>query len=374
MSIAVPAVAEFKKTKIAVLDFQLQGKGFDTADMGKIVAEWLITALVKEGRFEVIERRLLEKIINEQRLVMEGVVDTDNAVQLGKLLGVKVIISGSVMKFQNIIEANARIIDVKDASIIAAESVKSNTASRLEDLVIEMAQPIIKDFPLEGYVVNRKGAKVVIDLGRRAGVKPGMRFMAFKEGNIIKHPKTGEVLDVEKIQTGILEITSVSQKIATARIVDPKNAKGIAYGQMVKSLVKPSRIIHDYSEPVTPTEPKASPPPVVRSTYNNLTANEVKYLNMLQSNDMRSKRVAAKTIFKQRLFKSHILEVVNDQLLNGHTYNIKNRHQIDYMAYLCKILGASGRTQYRSTLKTVSRAKVHKKLKAYAKKSYKLLK
>jgi len=53
------AMADFKKTKIAVLDFQTQGEKFETDDMGKIVAEWLITDLVKEGRFDVIERRLL---------------------------------------------------------------------------------------------------------------------------------------------------------------------------------------------------------------------------------------------------------------------------------------------------------------------------
>ena len=92
------ATAEFKKIKVAVLDFQLQGEGYDTKDMGKIVSEWLITALVKEGRFEVIERRLLEQIFQEHKLIMAGVVDAESATQLGNLLGVKVIISGSVWR------------------------------------------------------------------------------------------------------------------------------------------------------------------------------------------------------------------------------------------------------------------------------------
>ena len=85
------AGADFQKTKIAVLDFQLQGKGYETEDMGKLVAEWLVTALVKEGRFDVVERRLPEKILNEQKLVMTGVVNESSATKLGKLLGVKVI-------------------------------------------------------------------------------------------------------------------------------------------------------------------------------------------------------------------------------------------------------------------------------------------
>lgn len=42
-------------------------------------------------------------------------------------------------------EVNARIIDVESASIITAESVKSTTAIKLEDLVVQMAEKIIKE-------------------------------------------------------------------------------------------------------------------------------------------------------------------------------------------------------------------------------------
>ena len=99
-----PAAADFVKTKIAVLDFELQGSGHQTEDMGKIVAEWLVTAFVNEGRFAVIERSLLEKVLSEQKLVMSGLLDSQSTVQLGKLLGVKAIISGSVMKLGSLTE------------------------------------------------------------------------------------------------------------------------------------------------------------------------------------------------------------------------------------------------------------------------------
>jgi TolB-like protein len=234
--LAVPAGADFKKSKIAVLDFQLQGHGFETADMGKIVAEWLITAFVKDGRFDVIERSLLEKILGEQKLGVSGLVDTSSASRIGKVLGAKAIISGSVMRFQNIVEVNARIIDVQDGSIIAAENVKSTSTAKLEALVVTMSEKIIRDFPLEGYIVQKGGNSVVIDLGRRAGVKKGMQFSVFKEGNVIKHPKTGEVLDVERIETGVVKISDVKDKTATAAIVKEITTNAIAYGQLVKNI------------------------------------------------------------------------------------------------------------------------------------------
>lgn len=230
-----PSSAEFKKTKIAVLDFQLQGGRHDSNDMGKIVAEWLITALVKEGRFDVIERRLLEKVLQEQKMHASGLVDESSASKLGKVLGAKIVITGSVMQFQNVMEVNARIIEVESSSIVAAENVKSTSAAKLEDLVVEMAEKIIRDFPLEGYIVQREGSKVLIDLGKRAGVKPGMQFIVYKEGRVIKHPKTGEVLDIERIETGSVEISDVKTKTADARILHENEMDGINTGHLVKS-------------------------------------------------------------------------------------------------------------------------------------------
>lgn len=230
------ALADFQKTKIAVLDFQLQGKGYETEDMGRIVSEWMITALVKEGRFEVVERRLLEKVINEQKLATSGLVDESSTTQLGRILGVKIIISGSILKLHDTIEVNARIIDVQTALIIAAESIKSTSTTRLEELIARMAEKIIKDFPLEGYIVNRKGEIVLIDIGRYSGVKNGMRFMVFKEGGIIRHPKTGEILDMEKIQTGFIKIVAAKEKISEAKVIEEQGAGSIDYGQMVKSI------------------------------------------------------------------------------------------------------------------------------------------
>lgn len=231
-----PAFAEFKKTKIAVLDFALHGERYETTDMGKIVAEWLITALVKEGRFDVIERRLLEKVLSEQKLGATGLVDEQSASRLGKMLGAKVVITGSLMKFQNVIEANSRIIDVESGAVVAAEIVRSTSTAKLEDLVVQMAEKIIKDFPLEGYIVKRDEQRVLIDLGRRHGVKSGMRFLVFREGNVIKHPKTGEILDIERIETGVIEVGSVNEKTAEASIVSEMSPSTVDYGHQVKSL------------------------------------------------------------------------------------------------------------------------------------------
>lgn len=286
----VPESFGFDKIKIAVLDFQMQGQGFENDDMGKIIAEWLTTAFVKEGRFDVVERRLLSKVLGEQELAVSGVVNTNTATELGKLLGVKIVITGSVIKLSQQIEVNARIIDVENASIIAAENVRAIQTTKLEELVVEMSRKIIRDFPLTGYVVSRKQNIVMIDLGRNAGIKQGLRFTVYKEGKAIKHPKTGEVLYIQEIPTGIILIDRPGEKISHGRIVDELETDIIQYGQLVKvrvdsegSLAKmataPAPVLTPVPvpelkagmselEPVVPTSPPMAPVAIAPSSAN----------------------------------------------------------------------------------------------------------
>ena len=235
-----PAHADFKKTKIAVLDFQMQGEQTNSKDMGKIVAEWLITGLVETGRFDVIERRLLEKLLEEQKLGVTGAIDPNSAAQLGKILGVKIIVSGTVTSLEGYTEINARLINVDSASIIAAEKVRASSAEKLRDLVNKITDKIVLAFPMEGYIVQRVDKKVTIDLGKQIGVRPGMKFIVFKEGKIIKHPKTGEVLDVETIETGLVEVKEVKEKTAMGVIIQETAPNAVAYGSMVRSSSKDS--------------------------------------------------------------------------------------------------------------------------------------
>lgn len=372
------AQADFEKTRIAVLDFQLQGQGYETEDMGAIVAEWFITALVKAGRFDVVERAMLKKIIIEQKLGMTGVIDESSATQLGKLLGVKIIITGSMLKLQNILEVNARIIDVETGSIVAAENVKSVSSTNLQQLIVLMSGKIIKNFPLECYVVKRSGKTVTIDLGKIAGVKPGMEFIVFKEGDVIKHPKTGEVLDVTRIQTGRFKITYVQNKIAEGVILNEVKPDAIEYGQMVKSVVetlkpesKKVAIAPLKPEPkeviIAPQRKKISPvvqskPPVRRKAESAL-------VRKLRSSNPKNKIYVAKTVIRSGTEDRVVLDAIENELLKGYKIKSGNRNHVDAMSWLCKALGATAKPRYRATLEKVSQDSPSRKLRGYAAKA-----
>jgi len=87
-----------KKIPIVVMDFdtRVPGHGYR---VGQGASDMLITALVKTKKYRVYERNKLKSIMKEQKLQMSGAVDASTAVQIGKLVGAKYIITGAVTEF-----------------------------------------------------------------------------------------------------------------------------------------------------------------------------------------------------------------------------------------------------------------------------------
>lgn len=115
---------------------------------------------------------------------------------------------------------------------------------------------------------------------------------------------------------------------------------------------------------------RKTPPPVRPS----LPPNVVKCIKMLSSGDPRQQRYAARKIIKSSLYHPKLLEVVNRELLKGYQSNLEDRRHVDSMAWLCKVLGASGQRRYSGTLQKVVAETSNRKLKKYAERSLGYLK
>jgi len=100
--------APARKARIAVMDFDYHtvqtasSALFGTnVDVGKGIADLLVTDLVKNGTYSIIERQALDKIMAEQNFSNSNRADPTSAAKLGKLLGVDAILVGSVTQFGN---------------------------------------------------------------------------------------------------------------------------------------------------------------------------------------------------------------------------------------------------------------------------------
>ena len=102
-----PAPAPRKK-RVAIFDFDYATVHSSIAalfgqdvDVGKGISDLLVTYLVKDGSYSVIERKALDKIMTEQNFSNSDRANPNSAAKIGKLLGVDAIIVGSITQFGN---------------------------------------------------------------------------------------------------------------------------------------------------------------------------------------------------------------------------------------------------------------------------------
>ncbi|MGH9500960.1 MAG: CsgG/HfaB family protein [Terriglobales bacterium] len=103
---ATPATG--RKKRVAIFDFDYATVHSSVAalfgqdvDVGKGISDLLVTDLVKDGSYSVIERKALDKILKEQNFSNSDRADPNSAAKIGKLLGVDAIIVGSITQFGN---------------------------------------------------------------------------------------------------------------------------------------------------------------------------------------------------------------------------------------------------------------------------------
>ncbi len=163
-SLAVAQAPAPRKKRIAIMDFDYATVHSNVAayfgsdvDIGKGISDLLVTNLVKDGSYSIIERKAIDKILTEQNFSTSDRADPSSAAKIGKLLGVDAMIVGSITQFGNdtknlgvgggggnwhgvglgglgkkntkaIVGITARVIDINTAEILAVAEGKGESS------------------------------------------------------------------------------------------------------------------------------------------------------------------------------------------------------------------------------------------------------
>jgi len=118
-----------KRPLVAVMDFEYGtiDNWWGQYDIGKGMADQVVDALVNDGNFRVIERKKLDTVLAEQDFAQSDRADPSAAklAKIGKVLGVKYIIAGSITKFAN--ESRGGAVRVKGIGL-GGKKAKSEVA------------------------------------------------------------------------------------------------------------------------------------------------------------------------------------------------------------------------------------------------------
>lgn len=118
-------LAEYSSSvkKLAIIPFSYADNTASTKD-GSIISERLTMKFINMQKFEIIERSVLNKVLDELKLQNSGLIDASSAKELGKVLGADAIITGTLIPTADgKIEVNARVIKTDTAQAIGASQV-----------------------------------------------------------------------------------------------------------------------------------------------------------------------------------------------------------------------------------------------------------
>ena len=95
-----------QKKRVAVLNFDYGTVQSSVSaifgtnqDVGKGISDLLVQKLVQDGKYSVIERNALDKVLGEQNFSNSDRADSTTAAKIGKILGVDAVIMGSITQF-----------------------------------------------------------------------------------------------------------------------------------------------------------------------------------------------------------------------------------------------------------------------------------
>ncbi len=267
--VTIASDAQLKK-RVAVSRFEDRtGSGYHS--LGEGVADMLVTALVKSGKFSVIERQEIERILQEQQFGESGMVTPETAPKVGQILGAELFVVGSVSEFgqkesqvsggfgaiggglstkQARAVVDIRLINTSTGEIIAAESEEGTESSagisvyyenidfsnqgswdntdigkatrKAVNGVVKLITENMAKIPWSGKIlkVNTDGT-VLMKPGSEGKVEPGMKFYVFRKGEEIKDPDTGLILGAEESLVGRIQVVedALKGKAAKAKVI-----------------------------------------------------------------------------------------------------------------------------------------------------------
>jgi hypothetical protein len=140
---AKPAAAPPRqKELIAILDFDPVG-----ASKAESIAmsDRLREELLRTGRFTLVDRAQLNKVLEEQALQQTGCTSQDCAVQVGRVLGVRKLVTGRAIKVgENLWQVSGTMVDAETAEIVVADSIrhKGDMFSLLDTAIVGLAMKL----------------------------------------------------------------------------------------------------------------------------------------------------------------------------------------------------------------------------------------
>jgi TolB-like protein len=145
---AAPSGQQDARPGIAVLDFDIGmtfGQDHDDYEaLRRGLASLTINELSSNPSLRTVERTQLQQILQEQNLGREGRVDPQTLSRIGRLIGARYMVTGTLYDNRGNVRVDTRIFNTETGEILKTQSI-SGRMNDLFDLVPRLAQQLMHD-------------------------------------------------------------------------------------------------------------------------------------------------------------------------------------------------------------------------------------
>jgi len=197
----------------------------ETSVATDLAEENLLSELVAQHRFRLIERSQLNAILKEQKLASSALADPVTVARLGKIMAAQMMLMSTAIETPKGIEVVTRLVDTETAEVLATSDAYDENKSfdTIEQMMEGIALKLGEAFPLVGgKLIKIEDGKYFVDLGSQQRVRPGMRLLTYREGEPIIHPVTGRSLGSDVLVSGELRLTQVFDDFSICELVTGK--------------------------------------------------------------------------------------------------------------------------------------------------------
>jgi hypothetical protein len=139
------------KLTVAVLDFEAKEAG--GPEMGVKISDLLTIYLSTMGNFEVVERVKLKQVLGEQALNLSGAVDPEQAVEVGRLVGAKLMVFGRAFSLQDELYLTAKVVSAETGRV-AGTLVKAKMNAELPGVIEQLARSVTQTIEERGEALG----------------------------------------------------------------------------------------------------------------------------------------------------------------------------------------------------------------------------
>ena len=135
-------VGQDTRQTVAILDFE--GRGLSQLE-AQTLTDRFRTAVVSAGAVRLVERQMMQEVLQEQGFQQTGCTSDECAVEVGQLLGVQNMIGGAIGRVGRTFTIDMRMFSVQTGEIIRTKNVSYAGAedginTEIENLAYEITE------------------------------------------------------------------------------------------------------------------------------------------------------------------------------------------------------------------------------------------